>query len=182
MGENDGKTADDFLFFAESCGMIFCMCKLYVQNRRGPEKGAMTMELFREHYDGETLRAVPVLTLAHVGDGVYELLARTEVLSREILRVEDAHRRTVELVTAPAQARAARAILPLLTAEESAVFRRGRNAHPHSTPKHCTLGEYALATGLEALFGWLYLSGQGARIAELWLQVLENARPREARL
>ena len=142
----------------------------------------MTMELFREHYDGETLRAVPVLTLAHVGDGVYELLARPEVLSREILRVEDAHRRTVELVTAPAQARAARAILPLLTAEESAVFRRGRNAHPHSTPKHCTLGEYALATGLEALFGWLYLSGQGARIAELWLQVLENARPREARL
>ena len=75
----------------------------------------MTMEMFREHYDGETLRAVPVLTLAHVGDGVYELLARTEVLSREILRVEDAHRRTVELVTAPAQARAA---LEAVTADQ----------------------------------------------------------------
>ena len=134
----------------------------------------MTMEMFREHYDGETLRAVPVLTLAHVGDGVYELLARTEVLSREILRVEDAHRRTVELVTAPAQARAARAILPLLTAEESAVFRRGRNAQVHSVPSHASRAQYAEATALEALLGWLYLSGRRERVSELFGVMMEG--------
>ena len=71
-------------------------------------------ELFREHYDEDALRAIPTLTLAHVGDSVYELLARSAVAARGGCRVEDAHRQTVALVSAPAQARAAEALLPLL--------------------------------------------------------------------
>ena len=125
-------------------------------------------ELFREHYDKDALRAIPVLTLAHVGDGVYELLARSAVVGRGGLKVVDAHRQTVALVSAPAQAKAMEAILPLLTEEEHAVFTRGRNAKPHSTPKHCSLREYALATGLECLFGMLYLKGESERVMELW--------------
>ena len=140
------------------------------------------MELFREAYTEEALRAVPTLTLAHIGDGVYELLARTQVVREGACRVEDAHSRTVELVraqdaaplqAAANQAKAAAALAPLLNEWENAVFHRGRNAHPHTLPRHCTPREYALATGLEALFGALYLSGKHERLAELWTAVLE---------
>ena len=130
-------------------------------------------ELFREHYDKDTLRAMPVLTLAHIGDGVYELLARSAVAARGGLKVVDAHRQTVALVAAPAQAKAMEAMLPLLNEEERGVFTRGRNAKPHSAPKHCTLREYALATGLECLFGHLYLKGETDRVLELWKVALE---------
>ena len=130
-------------------------------------------ELFREHYDNDTLRAIPVLTLAHIGDGVYELLARSAVVARGRQKVVEAHRQTVALVAAPAQARAMEALLPLLTEEEHAFFARGRNAKPHSTPKHCTLKDYAWATGLECLFGALYLKGENQRVLELWEKTLE---------
>lgn len=135
------------------------------------------MELFQQQYTEEQLRAVPTLTLAHIGDSVYELLARTAVVNQGGCRVEDAHRSTVALVSAPAQAKAAEQILPGLTDWESAVFRHGRNAHFHSVPKHCTLREYAYATGLEALLGALYLTGQRERIAALWQQILETLAP-----
>lgn len=130
------------------------------------------MELFQQHYTEEQLRAVPTLTLAHIGDGVYELLARTAVVDKGVCRVEDAHRSTVALVSAPVQAKAMERLLPLLTPWETAVFRHGRNAHFHSVPKHCTLREYAYATGLEALLGALYLTGQQQRIALLWQEIL----------
>lgn len=130
-------------------------------------------ELFREHYDKDTLRAIPVLTLAHIGDGVYELLARSAVVARGGLKVVDAHRQTVALVSAPAQAKAMEALLPHLTEGEHSAFARGRNAKPHSTPKHCTLREYAYATGLECLFGTLYLQGNTQRVLELWEMALE---------
>lgn len=130
-------------------------------------------ELFREHYDKDTLRAIPVLTLAHIGDGVYELLARSAVVARGGLKVVDAHRQTVALVSAPAQAKAMEALLPHLTEGEHSAFARGRNAKPHSTPKHCTLREYAYATGLECLFGTLYLQGNTQRVLELWEIALE---------
>lgn len=131
------------------------------------------MELFHQHYTEDQLRTLPTLTLAHIGDGVYELLARTVVVEQGSRRVEDAHRATVALVSAPAQAKAAEHLLPGLSEWESAVFRHGRNAHFHSVPKHCTLREYAYATGLEALLGALYLTGQQERIAVLWQEILE---------
>ena len=131
-------------------------------------------ELFREHYDKDALRAIPVLTLAHIGDSVYELLARSAVVARGGLKVVDAHRQTVALVAAPAQAKAMAAILPGLTEEEHSFFARGRNAKPKSTPKHCTLQEYAYATGLECLFGGLYLLGRRERINELFVLTMEE--------
>ena len=117
----------------------------------------------------EQLSTASELALAHVGDAVFELLTRTELIcagSRR--RVHDLHAQTVARVTAPAQAAFVEALLPRLTEEEAAVYRRGRNAHSHAAPKSATPGQYARATGLETLFGWLWLTGQKARISELY--------------
>ena len=132
-------------------------------------------ELFAQSYTTQQLRAIPVLTLAHVGDGVYELLARTRVIERcPEGKVAQAHRKTVALVSAGAQAKAARVLEAMLTPEETAVFHRGRNCHVNSVPKHASREEYAYATALETLLGHLYLSGQQDRIGQLWAVVLQT--------
>lgn len=112
------------------------------------------------------------LALAHVGDGIYELLARTYVVRHGGSLANQMHRKTVNLVCAAHQARAARVLEPELSEAERDVFRRGRNSHPHTTPKSATPEDYALATGLEALFGWLYLNGDQARICQLFEAIL----------
>lgn len=117
----------------------------------------------------QQLSTVSELALAHVGDAVFELLTRTELIcagSRR--RVHELHAQTVARVTAPAQAAFVEAILPSLSPEETAVYKRGRNAHSHPAPKSATPGQYARATGLETLFGWLWLTGQKERVAELY--------------
>lgn len=117
----------------------------------------------------DQLSTVSELALAHVGDAVFELLTRTELIcagSRQ--RVRELHAQTVARVTAPAQAAFVEAILPSLRPEETAVYKRGRNAHSHPAPKSATPGQYARATGLETLFGWLWLTGQKERVAELY--------------
>lgn len=117
----------------------------------------------------DQLSTVSELALAHVGDAVFELLTRTELIcagSRQ--RVHELHAQTVARVTAPAQAAFVEAILPSLRPEETAVYKRGRNAHSHPAPKSATPGQYARATGLETLFGWLWLTGQKERVAELY--------------
>ena len=116
----------------------------------------------------EQLSTVSELALAHVGDAVFELLVRTELCCAESARVRELHARTVARVTAPAQAAFVEALLPHLTPEETAVYKRGRNAHSHPAPKSATPGQYARATGLETLFGWLWLTGQKARVSELY--------------
>ena len=108
-----------------------------------------------------------MLALAHVGDAVYELLIRSRLASKGPSQVGELHRKTVAFVRAESQAKAARRILPLLTEEEAAVYRRGRNCHVHGIPAHANSGEYHSATGLEALFGWLYLQGLTERIEAL---------------
>lgn len=112
------------------------------------------------------------LALAFIGDGVYELLAREFLLSQGNAPAGRLHSRTVELVSAAAQAAAYRLLEPLLTDEEAAVYRRGRNAHPAHCPKHTEPAVYHRATGVEALFGWLYLTGQVARANELFAVIL----------
>ena len=115
----------------------------------------------------EEARMLSPLQLAYVGDSVHALLARTRLLQKNLL-VRDMHRAANEAVSAVSQARELQRILPLLSEEEAAVVRRGRNAHPHhSAPKSASVGEYAEATGLEALLGYLYLTGQSGRIREL---------------
>ncbi|MBO4407482.1 MAG: ribonuclease III [Clostridia bacterium] len=108
------------------------------------------------------------LELAYLGDAVYELEVRKHLLENDWGSPGEMNRKALFYVTAEAQARAAEKVLPFLTEEEEAVFRRGRNAHPKAAPKHADPGEYALATGLEALFGFLSLGGEGERIACLF--------------
>ena len=125
-------------------------------------------DYFDPRLSAEQLQTVSELGLAHVGDAVFELLVRSRLCCRGVATNHDLHRRTVEQVSAPAQAAFLEKLLPLLTEQEAAVYRRGRNAHSHQAPKGATPGQYARATGLETLFGWLYLTGQQARINELF--------------
>ena len=116
----------------------------------------------------DEIRAISSIGLAHLGDAVYELLVRTYLCAHGKATGKGLHRATVELVRAPAQAEAAEKILSMLTEEEQAVFRRGRNANVHSIPPNASRAQYQQATALEALVGWLYLRGEKARIEELF--------------
>lgn len=122
----------------------------------------------------DDIRAISSIGLAHVGDGVYELLVRTYLCAHGKATGKGLHRATVQLVCAPEQARRAQRILPLLTEEEQEVYRRGRNAHVHSIPQHASRTEYQQATALEALLGWLYLGGRRERINELFETMMEE--------
>jgi len=111
--------------------------------------------------------------LAFVGDAVYGLYVRRHLA--EVNRPSaELHRLSVEYVKAPAQAKAFAIIEPLLTENEIAVFKRGRNFHTSTTPKNATKGEYHTATGLESLFGYLYLTENTTRANELFEIIWEN--------
>ena len=106
--------------------------------------------------DDAALGQMSALALAHIGDGVYELMTRGALVSSGLQTARSLHTRTVHLVRAAAQYQAAQAILPLLDEQEQAVFRHGRNAKPKTIPKSASQAEYAYATALETLFGWLF--------------------------
>ncbi len=108
------------------------------------------------------------LTLAYLGDAVYELCARQWVLSQGNRPVNELHKMGVELVKADAQSAALAKLEGLLSEEELSVYKRGRNANTNSSPKHANLADYRRATGLEALFGYLYLKGETQRIQQLF--------------
>lgn len=110
------------------------------------------------------------LALAFVGDGVYSLLVRERLLTQANRPVGDLHRLAVAAVRAEAQAAALDRLLPLLTEEETAVYKRGRNAHSTRTG-----ADYHKATGLESLFGYLYLDGRIDRVQELFALCVEDA-------
>jgi len=116
---------------------------------------------------------VSPLTLSFVGDGVYTLAVR-RYLSQVNRSVGELHKLAVKYVNATAQSKAFKVIEPLLTETEMSVFKRGRNAHTTSTPQNSTVGEYHTATGVEALFGYLYLFEQHTRIDELFAVIFEN--------
>ena len=132
------------------------------------------MDLFKPDMNISEANAVSMLGLAHVGDGVYELLTRTMLCAKGYTKVTDLHRRTVAIVNAPAQARAAERILPILHDDELAVYKRGRNTKVNSIPQKADISQYHAATGLEALFGWLYLTGRTERINELYALCTEG--------
>ena len=113
------------------------------------------------------------LSLAFVGDAVYELLVRQYVLSQGEARVQDLHRETVALVNAAFQAKAAEALADRLTEEELSYYKRGRNANSAHTPKNKSEAEYHRSTGFEALLGYLYLSQQFDRLRELFDVILQ---------
>ena len=118
--------------------------------------------------------AISNLGLAHIGDGVFELLCRSYLCARGGKTVETLHRDTIRMVKATSQAALVDRLLPLLSEEELAYYRRGKNSHVHAVPKSATPQEYAKATGLEALFGALYLMGRTERLNELFTAVIEE--------
>ena len=120
------------------------------------------------------VNAISNLGLAHMGDGVYELMCRAYLCAGGDQTVLKLHRDTVALVKAPTQAAFADKIKPFLTEEELGYFRRGKNAHTHAAPKSATRAEYAKATGLEALFGALYLLGRTDRLNELFAIMMKE--------
>ena len=124
--------------------------------------------------DGSVLQELGPLELAHVGDGVYELLVRTHLARRGGGKVGDKHRSAVAYVSAPAQAAAAERLQSALTEEEQHIYHRGRNAHVHGCPAGCTPAQYHAATALEALFGYLWLAGQRERVGQLFAMILEG--------
>jgi ribonuclease-3 family protein len=109
------------------------------------------------------------LNLAFVGDCIYEILVRESLVTSANRPVNDLHKQSVKFVSARAQTQAFEKIKDTLTEEELAVFKRGRNAKVGHSPKSATEGEYHCATGVEALFGYLYLNDEIDRIKELFL-------------
>ena len=124
--------------------------------------------------DPREINQISALGLAHCGDAVFELLVRSFLCSTGKATTRDLHRRTVGYVNAPAQAARVERMLPLLTEDELAAYRRGRNAHVHAVPKNATHEQYSKATGLECLFGALYLAGKLERINELFVLTMEE--------
>ena len=129
---------------------------------------------FKMNLTRQEVNAISNLGLAHMGDCVFEILCRGYLCARGGKNVGNLHRDTINMVKATSQAMFMDKLLPHLTEEELAYYRRGKNSHVHAVPKSCTPAEYAKATGLEALFGALYLSGQTERINELFKLVMEE--------
>jgi ribonuclease-3 family protein len=110
---------------------------------------------------------LPPLTLAYIGDAVYDLYIRRRLLEKGHVRVNDLHKQAVKYVRARAQAAAVAELHPSLSEEEQDVVRRGRNAKSHAAPKGSDAAEYAASTSFEALAGYLYLAGRFDRLEEV---------------
>ena len=121
------------------------------------------------------VRAYSPLTLAYIGDAIYELVIRTVVVERANRAANELHKRTVKYVQAGVQAAMIEALLEELTEEEAAVYKRGRNAKSHTSAKNASIQDYRKATGFEALMGFLYLTGQTERMLYLIQTGVEKA-------
>ena len=130
-------------------------------------------DYFSAKLNEDEIRAISSIGLAHLGDAVYELLVRTYLCVHGKATGKGLHRATIALVCAQSQSRFADLLLPSLTEEETAVFKRGRNANVHTIPHSADRAEYQKAPGLEALFGYLYLQNRHERINELFDLMME---------
>ena len=128
---------------------------------------------FDLNFTPQEVGSISNLGLAHMGDCVFEILCRAYLCTRGDKTVDKLHRDTINMVKATSQARFAEKMLPMLTEEELAFYRRGKNSHVHAVPKSATPAEYAKATGVEALFGALYLLGRKERINEIFKTVMD---------
>ncbi|MCH5339168.1 MAG: ribonuclease III [Acetatifactor sp.] len=123
----------------------------------------------------QDVRAYSPLTLAYIGDAVYDLIIRTVVVERANRPANELHHITVGYVSAGAQAKIVEALMEELTEEEQSVYRRGRNSKPHTMAKNASAGDYLRATGFEAVLGYLYLSDRMDRVLELIKKGIELA-------
>ena len=122
----------------------------------------------------ESLNDVNALTLAYIGDAIFELLVRKYMFDHGSKRVEKLHKRVTDAVNAGSQSAFVAKLEPFLTEEETAVFHRGRNAKAMTSAKHQSILDYRRATGLEAVFGYLYLKGDRERLSELLEKCLSD--------
>lgn len=129
---------------------------------------------FQMNFTKAQVDEISNLGLAHMGDCVFEILCRAYLCASGGKTVDRLHRETIRMVKATSQAEFVEKLLPLLSEEELAYYRRGKNSHVHAVPKSATPQQYAKATGLEALFGALYLMGRTERINELFRAVMEG--------
>ena len=132
------------------------------------------MDYFHLQVEKDRINQISSLGLAHVGDGVYELMVRSWLVLHGKATNKGLHKATVGYVAASAQAARAERITPLLTQEEADVFRRGRNSSPHTVSKAASRADYQTATAVEALFGYLYLQGRTERLNELFCVMMEE--------
>lgn len=121
---------------------------------------------------GKNPRLISPLTLAYIGDTVYDLYVRTNLVLTSDSTAHNLHVRATKTVCAKAQAAAAHRIMEELSEDELYIFKRGRNSHMGTVPKHAEMADYRAATGLEALIGYLYLSGQDERLNEIMAKAL----------
>lgn len=123
------------------------------------------LEMITDTFPGkrQDIRSYSALSLAYIGDVVYDLIIRTVVVSRANRPVNDLHRITVRYVSAGAQSKIVQALAGSFTEEEEAVYRRGKNSKPHTTAKNASVADYMKATGFEAVLGYLYLTGDMER-------------------
>ena len=120
------------------------------------------------------IRTYSPLTLAYIGDAIYDLVIRTVVVERANQSANNLHKKTVRYVNARVQAKMIEAVESELTEEEAAVYHRGRNAKSYTSAKNASIIEYRKATGLEALCGYLYLTGQQERLIGLIHEAIEK--------
>ncbi len=132
------------------------------------------MDYFHLSTPKQDLLNMSSLGFAYLGDAVYEVMVRAWLCLHGKLTPGRQHKAALAYVAAPRQAALLERILPLLTQEEAQVLKRGRNASPHSYPKGATRQEYLAATGLETLFGWLYLRGETDRLNTLFETMMEG--------
>ena len=118
--------------------------------------------------------AISNLGLAHMGDCVYEMLVRAYLCAQGNKTVAQLHKQTITMVKATYQAAFVDKMLPLLSEDEMTYYRRGKNSHVHAVPKSATPAQYAKATGLEAMFGYLFLSGKKERANEIFNLVMKE--------
>lgn len=122
------------------------------------------------------LRTYSPLTLAYIGDGIYDLVIRSLVVAKGNTRAGELHKRTSQIVKAHTQAEMMEVLLPLLSEEEEDIYRRGRNAKSATMAKNATMSDYRKATGFEALMGWLYLKDDFERLVELIKKGVEKLK------
>lgn len=133
------------------------------------EEGVNLLEKIKEAFAVKEMdiRSYSPLTFAYVGDAVYDLIIRTVAVGRANKAVSALHKKTSSIVKAKTQSDIIEVMMPHLTEEEREIYKRGRNAKPHTMAKNASVSDYRRATGFEALIGYLYLDGKFDRIIEL---------------
>lgn len=139
----------------------------------------MTSDLFEIIKRNMGLKEIQIndyspLTLAYIGDGIYEIVVRTVIVDEANRQVNKIHRAASELVKAESQAKMIHLLEDMLTEEEQTIYKRGRNAKAVTRAKNASMSDYRTATGFEALMGWLYLTGQSQRMMELIKEGIER--------